>query len=214
MEEENKVSEISIEKDEKLPKTYVVSIDNKLFLNVTVSESDVLDSRIREWVLGVQAIYGKKNRRNLIVGETPYDMLQLCVGTHCLVMELYSYCPLPRVFKDFLYDNKTVVVGVGIEKIATKLEKDRKDDRLIISRRVELREEAEKLFPGNKLEKCSLEELAKVVLRGEVNFVKPKKMTWSEVSAMGRDTHLTKELIKCASVEAFLACRMGSNLLK
>ncbi|KAK8572324.1 hypothetical protein V6N13_047928 [Hibiscus sabdariffa] len=131
-------------------------------------------------------------------------------------MELYSYCPLPRALKDFLYDNKTVVVGVGIEKMAAKLEKDRKEDGLIIRKRVELREEAEKLFPGNKLEKCSLEELAMVVvLRGEVNFVKPKKMKWHEAHETGKFcSSLSKEMIKCASVEAFLACRMGSNLLK
>ncbi|KAK8572323.1 hypothetical protein V6N13_047927 [Hibiscus sabdariffa] len=49
--------------------TYVVSIDNRLFINVTVSDADVVvDSKIREWVHGIQAIYGKKNRRNLIVG--------------------------------------------------------------------------------------------------------------------------------------------------
>ena len=129
-------------------------------------------------------------------------------------MEVCHFRSMPRVVRDFLYDNRTVVVGVGIEQIAKKLEKEKEDDGLIIRKRVELRKEADKFFPGNNFERCSLEELAKVVLGGEVVFVKPKKMKWWDDQRNGYRRELSKEMIKYASVEAFLACKMGSNLLK
>ena len=134
-------------------------------------------------------------------------------------MEVCHFRSMPRVVRDFLYDNRTVVVGVGIEQIAKKLEKEKEDDGLIIRKRVELRKEADKFFPGNNFERCSLEELAEVVLGGEVVLVKPKKMKWWDDQrtefAFGYGHHKhSKEMIKYASAEAFLACKIGSNLLK
>ncbi|XVF36973.1 hypothetical protein REPUB_Repub19eG0104900 [Reevesia pubescens] len=241
---ERTTSIISVQTDQELPDVHqhVVTIDNKFFITVIETKSE---SKLREWIRGIQAIYGKKNRRNLIVGlvatyrqhyansgcyhrpkvieenrgEKPYDLLQLCVGSHCLLTQICPYTPMPRVLKDFLYDNRTIVVGVGIEKIAKKLEKDRQDDGLMIRRRVELRNEAEKCFAGNNFERCSLEELAKVVLGGsddEVVFVKPKKIKWwgERIGQGFMYKSLSHEMIKYASVEAFLASKMGSNLLK
>ncbi|XVE55285.1 hypothetical protein DITRI_Ditri03aG0146400 [Diplodiscus trichospermus] len=236
MEEENKeptVSEISIEEDQDHADTYVVKIDNKFFINVTVCDFYPEEGKLREWIREIQAIYGKKNRRNLIVGfsalcsngnanngrrskgnrvekENPYELLQLCVGSHCLLMELCPYRRFPRVVKEFLYDNRTIVVGVGIERIAEKLEKDREEDGLVIRKRVELRKEAEKLFPGNNFEKFSLEELGMAVFGGEVGFAKPKNIRWWDFRTTGDHARkLTKQMIKYACAEAFLACKMG-----
>ncbi|OMP08107.1 hypothetical protein COLO4_06773 [Corchorus olitorius] len=104
-------SEIWIEKED--DDTFLVTIDNKFFITTTSTERQ---DTMGEWIRETQAIYGKKNKKGIIVGlsatskenyansggywrrrskdkgkEKPYDLLQLCVGNHCLLVDMTNY---------------------------------------------------------------------------------------------------------------------------
>lgn len=212
---------------------YTVTLGNKAITTTWVrSESD-----LKEWIRMIQVVYGKRNRHDIVVGfsadrscnyangnysykkgsckDDPFELLQLCVGCHCLLYNLEgndsNLCP--RVLKDFFYDRHTIVVGVGIEKLVNKLQKE--NNGLLIPRLVELRElaGAETGGQGNDFSRYNLGKLANEVLGGEMGqFVKPNKMIWWEQGNIWR--FLSDDLVKYATVEAFLACEMGSKLLK
>ncbi|XP_055822012.1 uncharacterized protein LOC129890493 [Solanum dulcamara] len=91
--------------------------------------------------------------------------------------ELYYYKKHPLSLCRLLSDNKTIVVGVGIEDIVKKLEKD---CDMKISNSVDLRDKArEKANFGDIANNCSVEKLAKKVLGDEWTVNKPSNMEWS-----------------------------------
>lgn len=101
------------------------------------------------------------------------------------------------------------MVGLGIEQIAKKLEKN---NHLLIPRRVELSDLAKNLLQGETTcGRLSVEKLAKVVLGEEFDFEKPKKMKW--FSEDSYKNVLSDDLIKYSTVEAFLASEMAFKLL-
>ncbi|KAI6690966.1 hypothetical protein NL676_027794 [Syzygium grande] len=159
---------------------------------------------IRRWNLSLQH-KESSNKEN-----SPYRLLQLCVGNHCLLFGLFTYGgPIPKVLKDFLYGG-TRVVGLGIDKMAEKLERDH---GFLIPQRVELRKLAmeDRACEGKDLSESNLEAMARAVLEGEVDVVRPSKMAWlkDDISCEYSD-----DLIKYASVEAFTAQRIGTMLLR
>ncbi|KAI6690962.1 hypothetical protein NL676_027790 [Syzygium grande] len=93
--------------------------------------------------------------------------------------------------------------------MAEKLERDH---GFLIPQRVELRKLAteDRACEGKDLSKCNLEAMARAVLNGEVDIVRPLKMAWfkDDISREYSD-----DLIKHVSVEAFRAQRIGMKLL-
>ncbi|XP_027152438.1 uncharacterized protein LOC113752524 [Coffea eugenioides] len=140
--------------------------------------------------------------------DHPIEILQLCIGNQCLIYEavdsyhsFLSKKDVPKALKDLLSDARFVVVGVGMEEVAKKLESQL---GLKISQPRELRTMAG--FSGKK---CSLEKLAKRVLGGD--WKKPSSMSWWKDGIIGG---LSDDKIKYGTVEAFLAYEMGKKLLK
>ena len=232
--------EISVKMDKKIWHTYVVNIGEEFMINTTwvVHDEEHLSFCIGE----IREIYGKK--KNLVVGlcadtshryggglynytgkakDDPFQLLQLCVGSHCILYNLddvnYSRRGFMtnikhKVLKGFLYDKYTTVVGVGIKEVAEKLERE---TGVIIKNPVELRKlaEAGKSLKGNNVSGSKLADLAKLVLGEHMQFVKPKKTTWwSDKDDAYGDPLLSKDLIMYATVEAFLAYEIGSKLLR
>jgi hypothetical protein len=71
--------------------------------------------------------------------------------------------------------------------------------------------ETKKSLKENNFSRRDLTALAKVVLCEEMHFVKPNNITW-----LGWDDEivsLSHDVVKYATVEAFLAYKMGSKLL-
>ncbi|XP_056164316.1 uncharacterized protein LOC115693606 [Syzygium oleosum] len=158
------------------------------------------ESRTRTWLEEATG----SNKEN-----SPFRLLQLCVGNHCLLFGLFTYGgPIPKVHKDFLYGGARVV-GLGIDKMAEKLERDH---GFLIPQRVELRKLAmeDRACEGKDLSECNLEAMARAVLNGEVDIVRPLKMA-SFKDDISRE--YSDDLIKHASVEAFRAQRIGMKLL-
>ncbi|XP_059314420.1 uncharacterized protein LOC132065172 [Lycium ferocissimum] len=145
-------------------------------------------SLINNWVSKIKKTQEKKKEKTLIlslfadrsaqyknnnfsyydckgqVSKAPFELLQLCVDNHCLFYELDGYyCKkYPMSLWKLLSDNKTTVVGVGIEDVVKKLEKDY---NMKISKWVDLRDKArEKGIFGEIANNCSVEKLAKKVL--------------------------------------------------
>lgn len=169
--------------------------------------------------------------------DEPYELIQICVERHCVLRALNSMGCLyenwfPKPLKDFLHDNGVTVVGVGIDKLGEKMAKDY--GWLMPNRAVELRDLAAELRKGNMqgtannssedgdqtsridIRRFGLARLARVVLGEEVNFVKPVKITWCNSNSQWNPyepVRLTNDMIKYASVEAFLTSYMGTTLL-
>lgn len=99
-------------------------------------------------------------------------------------------------------------MGLGIEKIAEKLERDY---GIMIPQRVELRKLAmeDRACQGKDLGKFDLQGMARAVLEGEVDVVRPSKMAWLKD---GISNEYSDDLIKYASVEAFTVQRIGTKL--
>ncbi|RVX15952.1 hypothetical protein CK203_005466 [Vitis vinifera] len=173
------------------------------------------DQEVKEFIRQVRRIHGKRNTQDLIVGlwadhsanysggysyyydskrgggkNRPLEVMALCVGHHCLLIELQGGCSEGKVLRerkvlrDFLFDRHTVVVGVGTERLAKKLEEDYGI-----------------LIPGG------LGELARVVLGEEVNYVRPTKIRWRENQFDWGP--FSNDLVKCSTAEAFLLLRWG-----
>ncbi|EXB60132.1 hypothetical protein L484_013397 [Morus notabilis] len=162
--------------------------------------------------------------------DHPYELLQICVGNHCVMCTMDStICSwggkwFPKALKDLLHDGGVTVVGVGIDKFGKKMEKDY--GWMMPNKAVELRDLAAQLRGNNgtpnnpdgqttrDFSRFGLARLARAVLGEEVNFVKPNRITWCNSHWIPcYPQRLTKDMIKYASVEAFLTSYMGATLL-
>uniref|UniRef100_M1DYU2 3-5 exonuclease n=1 Tax=Solanum tuberosum TaxID=4113 RepID=M1DYU2_SOLTU len=138
----------------------------------------------------------------------PFELLQICVDNHCLFYDLDRYGKYPLFLWKLLSDNKTIVVGLGIEQVVKKLEKDY---NMKISKWVDLRDKAREMATfGEIANNCSVEKLANKVLGEEWHVNKPSTMEWFNSQY---DCLLSDEKVKFGSLEAFLAYRMAIHLL-
>ncbi|KAL6626299.1 hypothetical protein ACP70R_030025 [Stipagrostis hirtigluma subsp. patula] len=91
-----------------------------------------------EWIRSVRASSAPRGAgRQLIVGldcewkpnyrpwtTSKVAILQLCVGTRCLVLQLFYVTRIPASLRSFLADPEVRVVGVGVGEDAAKLDDD------------------------------------------------------------------------------------------
>ncbi|KAI6689434.1 hypothetical protein NL676_026262 [Syzygium grande] len=244
-EEEIRAMEVQIEKDPSRKHVFDVIIGGKFFLAATVAGGldGGGDAVVKDWVQQVQKSHRKgKKWEAVVVGvsaersrgyanapykpymgtpgskDNPYDLLQLCAGNQCLLYELHPSHPIPKVLKDFVHDSR--IFGVGMEAMAKELERE---FGLAMRKPVELRklaERSEEVSAGYvDFRRKNLEQLARVVLGGEAEVARPRKMKWWNRYKYGPgerdyDLRLSDELIMHASIDAFLACKMGTKLLK
>ncbi|XP_007051231.2 PREDICTED: uncharacterized protein LOC18613773 [Theobroma cacao] len=150
--------------------------------------------------------------------DTPYQLLHLCIGSHCLIYHLpdrYDYRDAPVKFlNSFLSDPKVVVVGMEIKEKASKL---KRDFGVKIKNVVDLNELALKGMNRDELDlgRYDLDKLAKAVLGKHVDVVRPeKKIEWF---ATGKWCHyysdeLSQEKVLFTTVDAYLCFWIGSEL--
>ncbi|XP_016467544.1 uncharacterized protein LOC107790151 [Nicotiana tabacum] len=194
------------------------------------------DSLVIDWISKIKKFQEKKKQKNLIlslfpdrkaqyknsgfsyydckgqVSKAPFELLQLCFDNHCLFYEFEHYYPhkkYPLALWKCLSDNKTIVVGLGIEDAVKKLEKDY---NIKISNWVDLRDKArEKATFGEIANNCSAEKLANKVLGDEWDVNKPATMEWWNPEVKW---FLSDDNVKFGSLDSFLAYRIGVELLK
>ncbi|KAL3737318.1 hypothetical protein ACJRO7_026137 [Eucalyptus globulus] len=241
--EEMKAMEVQLEKDPSRKHAFDVIIGDRFFLSVAVAGDPEGDPIVKDWVQQVHKSHRKgKKGEAVVVGisaersrnyanalytrymrtpgskDNPYDLLQLCAGNQCLLYELDPSHPIPKVLKDFVHDSR--IFGVGVEAMAKELEREY---GLTMRKPVELRKVAEKSKEVSlgyvDFRKKNLEQLARIVLGAEAEVARPRKIKWQMHDKYGPgawdyDIRLSDELIKHASIDAFLACKMGTKLLK
>ncbi|XP_030529243.1 Werner Syndrome-like exonuclease [Rhodamnia argentea] len=93
--------------------------------------------------------------------NNPPVVLQLCVGTHCLIFQILHAPEIPQALADFLRNPRHVFVGVGIDQIVERL---RCDYGLAVATAVDLRALAARELGREELRRAGLEELAREVL--------------------------------------------------
>ncbi|CAL1354366.1 unnamed protein product [Linum trigynum] len=172
------------------------------------SRASVVDN----WVHSIPA------GRKLIVGldcewrpnTTPFmnnktALLQLCVGTKCLILQLFYLDYIPQSLKDFLRDPNHTFVGVEVERDVAKLGADY---GLSCTSVVDVREVTLAKWPNMFWRKPGLKDIAKEV--AGISMPKPMSVCRSD----WQQRILEEKQIECACIDAFASCRIGHVLLK
>ncbi|KAL5700638.1 exodeoxyribonuclease I [Ranunculus cassubicifolius] len=170
--------------------------------------------------------------------EDPYAHLILCIGHHCLVYCLpdYSYKnyhrndpdsvpeiePAPRVLQDFMADPNVIVVGLNMNEICEKLEKDH---QLKIARSVDVWKLAYKVLGFRTVTKLSKTDdpivaYTRSLVDKSMDVVKPKKIDmWTDPEDsnkrpyQGHTYDINRDYIKFRTVDAYFAHLIGVQYL-
>ncbi|KAI3965218.1 hypothetical protein MKX01_008940 [Papaver californicum] len=173
-------------------------------------------SIVEDWISKIYQDFSSV-LNNLIVGfdvewrpnfhknqENKVSVLQLCVGSRCLIIQLLYIDKIPKPLIDFLGNPSFTFVGVGIDE---DVEKILYDYELGISSTVDLRILAAQKMNKIELKKMGLRDLTEAVL--SLNLVKPKKVTMSRWDA----EYLTYDQVLYACLDAVVAFKMAKNLM-
>ncbi|KAJ8634153.1 hypothetical protein MRB53_027489 [Persea americana] len=220
------------EKKTPLYDNYVVSICDDHSIYPTVATGYHSDAIIADWVAEIQRIF-HGHRFFLLVGvrldrqhnklssssfnrqpqhkkkdpdDRPYTVLTLCVGSHCIVIFIGPEDEkLPKPFRYFMQNPGVFFVGVDMEKKRRKLAKDR---GFLLPQVLDLLPYAKKSL-GKKISPGGMHNVAEEVLGEKYGVEKPEMVRVSNYEY----GDLTKEQVKYACIEAFLAFEVGKKVL-
>ncbi|KAJ3684942.1 hypothetical protein LUZ61_014106 [Rhynchospora tenuis] len=138
------------------------------------------------------------------IGENPVALLQLCVGSRCLLFQLKHCERIPAKLYDFFLDDRYRFVGVDIKKDLEKLENQY--GLMAGSCWDDLGSLAEENMGRPDLKQASLKKLTE-----EFVGVQLEKPFFVRTSDWGRKV-LTPEQIEYAALDAFASCQVGLQL--
>lgn len=181
---------------------YIDFFGERLIVTVTHTTST-----IRRWIHSIRFFSRLRSSHPLVVGldvqwtpggsDPPPDILQLCVGTRCLIIQL-SHCKyVPDVLRSFLEDQTITFVGVWNSQDKDKLE--RFHHQLDIWRLVHIRHYLHPLLLSS-----SFETIVKVYL-GHEGVTKDKELCMSNWGARS----LSHDQIVQASHDVYVCCKLG-----
>ncbi|CAJ2670656.1 unnamed protein product [Trifolium pratense] len=133
----------------------------------------------------------------------PAAVLQLCIGSECLVFQILHAPYVPESLIAFLDNKNHKFVGVGIKDDVDKLDRD---FSLRVANFVDLRTLAAQTLDDKAMNSAGLKTLAKRVLGKEIE--KPKRITLSDWS----NFPLTIRQVQYACVDAFISFEVGRLL--
>ncbi|KAI3949390.1 hypothetical protein MKW98_023327 [Papaver atlanticum] len=143
--------------------------------------------------------------------QAPIAILKLCVSSYwysarCLIFQISRCFQLPKSLHKFLEDDNLRFVGLDIECVARKLEKE---FNLDVKRAVDLRDLVAENYPQKEKEVKSLDlmGLAKIVLRSK-ETERPRDVTVSNWN----QKYLTQPQIMYAVVDAYVTFQIGDEL--
>ncbi|MCL7034101.1 hypothetical protein MKW94_010443 [Papaver nudicaule] len=173
-------------------------------------------SIVEDWISKIYQDFGAV-LSNLIVGldvewrpnfhknqENKVSVLQLCVGSRCVIIQLMYIDKIPQALIDFLGNPSFTFVGVGISEDVEKL---LYDYELGIGSTIDLRVLAAQKMNKSELKKMGLRDLTEAVLG--LNLVKPKKVTMSRWDA----EYLTYDQVLYACLDVVVAFKMARHLM-
>ncbi|OVA16745.1 3'-5' exonuclease domain [Macleaya cordata] len=192
--------------------TYTVTFHEDQINTVVTQTASIVD----DWVSNIHRDFNRI-LNNLVVGfdiewrptfnrnqENKAALLQLCVGHRCLIFQFLYADHIPRSLIEFLNNPNFTFVGVGIDEDVEKL---LYDHELGVANTLDLRHLAVQKLNKNELSKAGLKGLTEAVLGLELK--KPKKVTMSRWDV----EYLTYDQIMYACLDAFVAFKMGKNLM-
>ncbi|WCJ28706.1 Polynucleotidyl transferase ribonuclease H-like superfamily protein [Euphorbia peplus] len=153
-------------------------------------------------IVGLDVEWRPNFSRNI---DNPIAIIQLCVGSRCLIFQILHSPNVPLSLTEFLRNEgrKFVFVGVGIEN---DVEKMLEDYELGVGNTADLRGIAAEKMGVLGLKNAGLKELTRVVLGKEVE--KPKKISMSRWDYIW----LTDNQVQYACLDAYLSCAIGETL--
>ncbi|KAI3949387.1 hypothetical protein MKW98_023324 [Papaver atlanticum] len=142
--------------------------------------------------------------------QAPIAIFKLCVSSwyssRCLIFQISRCYQLPKSLHKFLEDDNLRFVGLDIECVARKLERE---FDLSVKRAVDLRDLVAENYPEKKKEVKILDlmGLAKMVLRSK-EIERPRDIIVSNWN----QKYLTREQIMYAAVDAYVTFQIGDEL--
>lgn len=191
--------------------THAISIDNKV-IQTTVTHSG---AEVDSWVRSILTLYGG---RDMIVGldcewrptfisgtSNTTATLQLCIGTKCLILQLFYMDYIPQSFKDFLLDPSVTFVGVEVDGDVLKLSNEY---GLRCKNTSDIRDLAYSFWPNRWYRKPGLKALASDI----VGLYMPKPIHVCQSNWEARN--LSIQQLEYATLDGYASCRIGQRLLK
>jgi ribonuclease D len=181
-------------------------------IKTTVTSSG---TAVKRWLREIRYMY-RWVYHKLIVGmdvewrpsysrvQNPVALLQLCVGSRCLIFQLLHADYFPEDLVRFLDDPRFRFVGVGVREDADRLSDNH---GLPVATTVDLRGLAADGMDRPDLRLAGLEALVRAVMGAELE--KPKSVRMGPWDA----EDLSDEQIKYACIDAFVSFEIGRKLL-
>lgn len=178
-------------------------------IGVTVTESP---SVIRQWIFTERYLNRRRySSHSLVVGvgvqwtprgsDPPPDVLHLCVGRSCLIIQL-SYCKrIPNVLRRFFADRSITFVGIWNCQDKKKLAMCR--HRLEIWRLLDIRHS----LVDKELRRSSFEKIVNARL-GHEGVRKDTEISMSDWD----DEFLSHDQILQAAVDSYVSFKIGANM--
>lgn len=190
---------------------FTVSFLGQLIETTVTDKAAVADA----WIRNIRSTY---NGQQIIVGldsewrpnhvpifSNKTAVLQLCIGTKCLVLQLFYLDNIPQSLRSFLGDANVTFVGVEVARDAAKL---RDEYGLPYARVADVRELAMKRWPFMFNRKPGLKDIALKVVN--LSMPKPKNVCRSDWQSRVLDDLQ----IEYACIDAYASYRIGHKLLK
>ena len=169
---------------------------------------------INDWVQAVTNSSGQKMivgldcewKPNTFYGDdNKAATLQLCVGTKCLIIQLFYLDYVPQSLKSFFANPNATFVGVEVGDDVSKLTREY---GLTCSNAVDIQAMAMNRWPIRFYRKPGLKELAQVV--AGVTMAKPIHVCRSNWEARA----LSLEQIEYACIDAYASSKIGEKLIE
>ncbi|KAK4415770.1 hypothetical protein Salat_2684400 [Sesamum alatum] len=197
-----------------LPYFYSVNFHGEL-IQVTVAKKA---AHIHQWISSICHIHHPYLHRKLLVGldtewlpnfapgdDHPIAILQLCIGRHCLIVQLLHADCIPPILHAFLADPRHTFCGIGVQEDVKKLYDHH---GLRVGSTVDLND-LTRLASGedaNEYRYMGLKRMALAVLGKEMT--KPKQVTLSKWDSLD----LNFDQVEYAVIDAFVSFRIAFAL--
>ncbi|CAN1138946.1 3'-5' exonuclease [Linum perenne] len=176
-------------------------------IEATVTDkASIVDTWVRSVRTGQKLIVGldcEWRPNTTIFMNNKVALLQLCVGTKCLILQLFYLDYIPRSLKSFLRDTKHTFVGVEVARDVSKLNDDY---GLECSKVVDVREMSMERWPNMFWRKPGLKDVAREV--AGLRMPKPMDVCRSD----WQKRVLDEKQIEYACIDAFASSRIAHAL--
>lgn len=150
--------------------------------------------------------------------DFPYDLLQVCTGSHCLLYRLpypniYDDYRIPKAMKAFFADPRVMVIGMKMRAIMKRLGAD---FDIKFANPADINILAEIGMKGHDLDlrHCDLNRLSMTVLGNHWDVIRPEKpIVWFPHRACWWRDELNTEKVKYATVDPYLCFMVSSKIL-